>query len=428
MQEWRKMKIIRGKSIVKDICVGKILFYKKNMEMYVNGPFIVASEDLLPCETTLFPQELILGYLLRGGSVNSHAAILARNMEVPIVVNIGKALKQEYDGELAIIDGYTGKIYIRPNVKTVVAMRKKLDKTKQCKAELASLIGKKNRTIDGKQIKVLANASNLTDIDRACMNDAEGIGLFRSESIYLKGEQIPSEEEQFLLYCQILKKMEHKEVIIRTMDMGADNQASYLKLDEEINPALGYRAIRISITKPELFKPQLRALYRASAYGNISIMYPMIISVEEVKLIKEMERQVKDELRKEGFPYNSNMPSGIMIETPAAALISDKLAKEVDFFSVGTNDLIQYTLALDRQNAKLDFFYDSHHEAVLRLIEMTTQNAHKEGIWVGICGELASDTSLTERFVRMGIDQLSVVPAMILPLRKEIRTLDLKRE
>lgn len=422
------MIIIRGKSIVQDICMGKILFYKKDMELCMNEPFIIASEDLLPCETMHLPQELILGYMLRGGSVNSHAAILAKNMEIPIVVDIGKALKQEYDGELAIIDGYTGKIYIQPNQKTVVAMQMKIDKTKQRKAELTTLIGKKNKTIDGKQIKVLANASNLTDIDRACINDAEGIGLFRSESIYLKGEQSPSEEEQFLLYCQIIKKMGDKEVIIRTMDMGADNQAPYLKLDEEINPALGYRAIRISLTKPELFKPQLRAIYRASAYGNISIMYPMIISVEEVKLIKQMEQKVKEELRNEGIPHNPNMPSGIMIETPAAALISDKLAKEVDFFNVGTNDLIQYTLALDRQNAKLDFFYHSNHDAVLRLIEIATQNAHNEGIWIGICGELASDTSLTEQFVKMGIDKLSVVPGMILPIRKKIRTLNLKRE
>lgn len=403
----------------------RILSGQQEGELLLAEPSIIAADDLVPSETIQLPAHLVLGFVMRRGSVSSHTAILARSMGIPAIVDVGLGLKEEYDGELAVIDGYTGKLYVRPQEDILIAMRGKKEQSQRYKAGLLDLKGKQNITRDGRTVKVFANAGSLSDVENAIANDAGGIGLFRSELLYMEGASAPGEERQFSLYRSVLERMEGKEVIIRTMDIGADKQVPYLNLEKEENPAMGYRAIRISLSRPELFKTQLRALYRASAYGRLSIMYPMITSVEEVERIRETEKEVKDQLTAQGIPFDRQTLSGIMIETPAAALISDELARRVDFFSVGTNDLTQYTLAVDRSNARLDSFCNTHHKAVLRLISMAVHNAHKAGIWIGICGELAGDMDLTEEFLRMGVDELSVAPGMILPLRQRIRQLDL---
>ena len=344
-------------------------------------------------------------------------------MNIPAIIGLGEALTQEYDGKMAIVDGFTGIMYIDPDEKTMEEMKAKQQKDLEQKALLEQLKGKENITKEGQKINVYANIGNVADLGAVLKNDAGGIGLFRSEFLYLENETYPTEEQQFAVYKQVAETMAGKKVIIRTLDIGADKQVDYFNLDKEENPALGYRAIRICLTRPEIFKTQLRALYRAAVYGNLSIMFPMIISVAEVKKIKEIIEEVKDELKAEGIPYKEDVETGIMIETPASVMVSRELAKEVDFFSVGTNDLTQYTLAIDRQNSKLDEFYDPHHPAVLSMIKMAADNAHAEGKWIGICGELGADLDLTEEFLKMGLDELSVSPAMVLPLRKRIRDL-----
>ncbi len=383
-------------------------------------PVIILAEDLAPSETVQLDKEMLLGFITRQGSSNSHTAILARTMDIPAVIQANVDLNPDYDGKLAILDGFTGDIYIDPDEATLEEKQKRLKKHLEEKELLLELKGKEDVTQDGKAIHLYANIGSIADVVKVLKNDAHGIGLFRSEFLYLESSDYPTEEEQFRAYKTVAENMAGKKVIIRTLDIGADKQVDYFKLDKEENPALGYRAIRICLTRPDLFKTQLRALYRASYYGQISIMFPMITSVEEVKEIKVIVQEVKDELTRDQLPFKE-IELGIMIETPAAALISDELAKEVDFFSIGTNDLTQYTLAIDRQNAKLDCFYNAHHEAVLKLIEMTVNNGHKSGAWVGICGELAADTRLTERFIKMGVDELSVSPSMILRVRKKIR-------
>lgn len=390
-------------------------------------PSIIAADDLTPSETVLLPADKVLGFILRKGSLSSHTAILARSMGIPAVVALGDGLGGQYDGEIGIIDGYHGILYIAPDEETRHRMEENRIKSRQHKNMLEALKGKENITLDGRRIKVFANAGNLADIDNACKNDAGGIGLFRSEMLYMEGQQAPTEEYQFSVYKEVLERMDGSEVVIRTLDIGADKQVPCVPMEKEENPAMGLRAIRLSLSRPELLQTQLRALYRAGVYGKLSIMYPMITSMEEVRRLRQWEERVKTELTAEGIPFSDKVPSGIMIETPAAALISEELAEEVDFFSVGTNDLIQYTLALDRQNSKLDEFYSPGHKAVVKLIEMTVQNAHKAGIRVGICGEMAADTDMTETFLRLGVDELSVAPGMILPLRKKIRELDLSR-
>ena len=345
-------------------------------------------------------------------------------MNIPAVIGIGEDLKKEYDGKEAIVDGMEGVIYIDPDKETFTRMREKQKEDQEQKALLEQLKGKENITKSGQKVMVYANIGNLSDVGAVLKNDAGGIGLFRSEFLYLESETFPTEEEQFKVYKQVAENMAGKRVIIRTLDIGADKQVDYFGLDKEENPALGYRAIRICLTRQEIFKTQLRALYRASAYGQIAIMFPMIISVDEIKQIKKIIEEVKQELKEEGIDFRENVELGVMIETPAAVMVSRDLAKEVDFFSVGTNDLTQYTLAIDRQNQKLEPFYDSHHPAVLSMIRMAAENAHAEGKWIGICGELGADLSLTETFLEMGIDELSVAPGMILPLRKRIREAD----
>ena len=386
-------------------------------------PSIIAADDLAPSETVQLDKEKVLAFTTMYGSSNSHTAILARTMNIPAIIGLGEALTQEYDGKMAIVDGFTGIMYIDPDEKTMEEMKAKQQKDLEQKALLEQLKGKENITKEGQKINVYANIGNVADLGAVLKNDAGGIGLFRSEFLYLENETYPTEEQQFAVYKQVAETMAGKKVIIRTLDIGADKQVDYFNLDKEENPALGYRAIRICLTRPEIFKTQLRALYRAAVYGNLSIMFPMIISVAEVKKIKEIIEEVKDELKAEGIPYKEDVETGIMIETPASVMVSRELAKEVDFFSVGTNDLTQYTLAIDRQNSKLDEFYDPHHPAVLSMIKMAADNAHAEGKWIGICGELGADLELTEEFLKMGLDELSVSPAMVLPLRKRIRDL-----
>ena len=342
-------------------------------------------------------------------------------MNIPAVIGLGEALKEEYDGKVAIVDGVDGKVYIDPDEETMASMQKKQKKDQEQKELLNQLKGKENVTKSGQKVNVYANIGNLADVGAVLKNDAGGIGLFRSEFLYLESDTYPTEEQQFAVYKQVAENMAGKKVIIRTLDIGADKQVDYFGLDKEENPALGYRAIRICLTRKEIFKTQLRALYRAAMFGNISIMFPMIISVAEVHEIKAIIAEVKEELKNEGIPFKDDVELGVMIETPASVMISRELAKEVDFFSVGTNDLTQYTLAIDRQNAKLDKFYDPHHPAVLAMIKMAADNAHAEGAWIGICGELGADLELTEEFLKMGLDELSVSPAMVLPLRKRIR-------
>lgn len=382
---------------------------------------IIAADDLAPSETVQLDKEKVLGFATMYGSANSHTAILARTMNIPAVIGLGESLLPEYDGKMAVIDGFTGTLYIEPDEETMKVMQEKRQKDVEQKALLEQLKGKENVTKSGQKINVYANIGNVSDVGAVLKNDAGGIGLFRSEFLYLENSDFPTEEQQFAVYKQVAENMAGKKVIIRTLDIGADKQVDYFGLDKEENPALGYRAIRICLTRPEIFKTQLRALYRAAVYGNISIMFPMIISVDEVRKIKEIIAEVKEELRNEGIPFKEDVELGIMIETPASVMMSRELAKEVDFFSVGTNDLTQYTLAIDRQNSKLDAFYDPHHPAVLAMIKMAAENAHAEGAWIGICGELGADLELTEEFLKMGLDELSVSPAMVLPLRKRIR-------
>ena len=384
-------------------------------------PCIIAADDLAPSETVQLDKSKVLGFATMYGSSNSHTAILARTMNIPAVIGLGEELLSEYDGKMAAIDGFTGTLYIEPDEETMKAMQEKRAKDLEQKALLEQLKGKENVTKSGQKINVYANIGNVSDLGAVLKNDAGGIGLFRSEFLYLENTDFPTEDQQFSVYKQVAESMAGKKVIIRTLDIGADKQVDYFGLDKEENPALGYRAIRICLTRTEIFKTQLRALYRAAVYGNISIMFPMIISVDEVRKIKEIIAEVKEELKNEGIPFKEDVELGIMIETPASVMVSRELAKEVDFFSVGTNDLTQYTLAIARQNSKLDQFYDPHHPAVLAMIKMAADNAHAEGAWIGICGELGADLELTEEFLKMGLDELSVSPAMVLPLRKRIR-------
>lgn len=381
-------------------------------------PVIVAADDLMPSETVQMDKEKVLAFATRLGSSNSHTAILARTMNIPALTGI--PVMPEWDGRLAIVDGHSGTLILDPDEESLAEMKQRKENDREVRRLLQELKGKENITLDGKKISVYANIGSLADVGTVLSNDGGGIGLFRSEFIYLGKSSLPTEEEQFQIYKSVAEMMAGKKVIIRTLDIGADKQADYLGLEKEDNPAMGFRAIRICLSRPEIFRTQLRAVYRASAFGNISVMYPMITSVEEVKKILRIVENVKNELTESGIPWGE-VEQGIMIETPAAALISDLLAKEVDFFSIGTNDLTQYTLAMDRQNSKLDEFYNPHHEAVLRLIEQVVRNGHREGCWVGICGELGADLELTERFLRMGIDELSVAPGMILAVRKQIR-------
>ena len=384
-------------------------------------PCIIAADDLAPSETVQLDKSKVLGFATMYGSSNSHTAILARTMNIPAVIGLGEDLLTKYDGKMAVIDGFTGMLYIDPDEETMKVMEEKRAKDQEQKALLEQLKGKENVTKSGQKINVYANIGNVSDVGAVLKNDAGGIGLFRSEFLYLENSDFPTEEQQFAVYKQVAENMAGKKVIIRTLDIGADKQVDYFGLDKEENPALGYRAIRICLTRKEIFKTQLRALYRAAMFGNISIMFPMIISVAEVHEIKAIIAEVKEELKNEGIPFKDDVDLGVMIETPASVMISRELAKEVDFFSVGTNDLTQYTLAIDRQNAKLDKFYDPHHPAVLAMIKMAADNAHAEGAWIGICGELGADLELTEEFLKMGLDELSVSPAMVLPLRKRIR-------
>lgn len=408
---------------VKDISerVVSILSGSQEGGLVTDTPVILASDDLAPSETVQLDKDMVLSFVTQGGSTNSHTAILARTMNIPAIIGLGEGLTEEYEGKMGIVDGATGKLFIEPDEETLKEYREKQAEYQEKQELLQKLKGEENISLDGQKVKLYANIGNASDIGAVLQNDAAGIGLFRSEFLYLENDDFPTEEEQFKVYKYVAETMAGKQVIIRTLDIGADKQIDYFNLPKEENPAMGYRAIRICLTQKDIFKTQLRALFRASAFGNIAIMFPMIIALEEVLEIKEIVEEVKKELDDEGIPYNKETQLGIMIETPAAAVISDDLAKEVDFFSVGTNDLTQYTTAVDRQNANLEKFYHPHHKALLRLIKMAADNAHKNGIWIGICGELGADMELTEAFLAMGIDELSVSPACILPLRKKIR-------
>lgn len=383
-------------------------------------PSVIVADDLSPSETVQMDKEKILAFVTVHGSTNSHTAILARMMNIPALIGVPLALDELKNGTTAVVDGFTGQVTFEPDEETQAATLKKVQEEKEKLALLQELKGKENITLDGKKINIYANIGSVGDIGYVLENDAGGIGLFRSEFLYLGRNDFPTEEEQFQAYKQVVQTMAGKKVIIRTLDIGADKQVDYFNLGNEENPALGYRAIRICLKQPDIFKTQLRALFRAAVYGNLSIMYPMITSVEEVEKIYEIVKEVEIELKAQEIQYR--IPEqGIMIETPAAVMVSDRLAEMVDFFSIGTNDLTQYTLAIDRQNEKLDDFYNPHHEAVLRMIQMVVDNAHKCGKWAGICGELGADLTLTEKFVRMGLDELSVAPSMILKLRKIVR-------
>ena len=387
-------------------------------------PVLLAADDLAPSETVQLDKSKILGFITAGGSGSSHTAILARTMGIPAIVGVGDALKPEYEGRQVIIDGATGNVVIDPDDMTRDRLLKKREEQLRLQRLLESLKGQPNITKDGKSIRIYCNIGSPEDVHAVQVNDGGGIGLFRSEFLYLNCDDYPTEDQQFEAYKQVLSDMEDKEVIIRTCDIGADKQIGYFNLPKEDNPAMGMRALRISLTRPDFFRTQLRALYRASAFGKLGIMFPMVTSVWEVREAKKLCEEVKRELKAEGIPYSEDVQIGIMIETPAAAIMSDRLAKEVDFFSCGTNDLTQYTLACDRQNNDLGRFYDPHHPAVLRLLQMVTENAHKNGIWVGICGELGADLTLTETFLAIGIDELSVSPRAVLPLRNAVRRTD----
>ena len=386
-------------------------------------PVIVVAEDLAPSETVQMDKEKLLAFVTRLGSANSHTAILARTMNIPALIEVD--IKEEWNGKMAVVDGYTGTFYIDPDEETLKKMQEKKEEDIKARELLQELKGKEDVTVDGKHIKLYANIGGVKDVASVLANDAAGIGLFRSEFLYLEADNYPDEEAQFQAYKTVAENMAGKKVIVRTLDIGADKQVDYFNLDHEENPAMGYRAIRICLDRRDIFRTQLRALLRASAYGNIGIMYPMIISVDEVKEIKKIVESIKAELTEKGIEYGE-VAQGIMIETPAAVMISDLLAEEVDFFSIGTNDLTQYTLAIDRQNSKLDNIYDAHHPAVLRMIQQTIENGHKAGCWVGICGELGADMTLTETFLKMGIDELSVSPTFVLPIRKLIREMSTK--
>ena len=390
-------------------------------------PVIIVADDLAPSETVQLNKDLVLSFVTVHGSVNSHTAILARTMSIPALIGTDIPLTDAIDGKLGIVDGRNGCIYVDPDEDTLSKMQQLKQEEQEKKELLQTLKGRENITIDGKKIMLYANIGNSKDLAAVLQNDAGGIGLFRSEFLYLERETFPTEEEQFQIYRTVAETMAGKPVIIRTLDIGADKKCDYFEMEPEENPAMGCRAIRICLTRPEIFKTQLRALFRASAFGNISIMYPMIISVEEVHQIKEIVAEVKQELTEQGVAFGEPK-QGIMIETPAAVMMSAELAKEVDFFSIGTNDLTQYTLAIDRQNPKLDAFYDPHHPAVLRMIQMVVENAHKAGIWAGICGELGADQTLTRRFLAMGVDELSMSPGSILPVRKIILETDVTKE
>ena len=397
-----------------------------NVEMY--DKMIVCAEDLAPSETVSLDKDKVVAFVTVHGSSNSHTAILARNMNIPAVIGVGdEFLEKVNDGDEAFVDVFTGEIFVNPDAETREKLVTRQQSEDEKKRLLQELKGKENVTEDGKRINIVANLGSVDNIGAVLLNDAGGIGLFRSEFLYLENSDYPTEEQQFLAYKRVLESMAGKKVIIRTLDIGADKQVDYFGMNKEENPALGYRAIRICLTRPEIFKVQLRALYRASVFGNLGIMFPMITSVREVEQILAICDEVKKELSEQGITYSKTIEVGIMIETPAAAIISDKLAPLVDFFSVGTNDLTQYTLACDRQNPDIEAFCDTHHEAILRLIEMAAENAHKNGIWIGICGELAADTSLTETFLRMGIDELSVSPSFVLKVRDTVRHCNLSK-
>ncbi|MDY5807593.1 MAG: phosphoenolpyruvate--protein phosphotransferase [Lachnospira sp.] len=417
---------MRGRAAdVKDITerIINILMGGRKGGINSDEPVIVLAEDLAPSETVQMDKSKILSFVSEKGSVNSHTSILARTMGIPALIGADVPLDESVDGHMGIVDGNNGYLYIDPDDETLEIMRKEQKKDSEKKELLLQLKGKEDVTLDGIHIKLYANIGNIKDVVNVLNNDAAGIGLFRSEFIYLERDTYPTEEEQFSIYRKVAESMAGKPVIIRTLDIGADKQAEYFNLGKEENPALGLRAIRICLQRPEVFKTQLRALYRASAYGNISIMYPMVTSVSEIDRIKAIEQEVKEELARDGISMG-NPKTGIMIETPAAVIISRELAKKVDFFSIGTNDLTQYTLAIDRQNSNLDEFYDSHHPAVLEMIRMVVDNAHKEGIWAGICGELGADTTLTKEFLSMGVDELSVSAGKLLAIRKIIRETD----
>ena len=401
-----------------------ILSGRENGSAIGDEPVIIVADDLAPSETVQMDKEKLLAFVTEHGSANSHTAILARTMNIPSL--IGVSIQEEWNGKMAVVDGYSGTLYVEPEEDILNLMKARKEEDVRAKELLLELKGKEDVTLDGKSIRLYANIGSVKDIASVLANDAAGIGLFRSEFLYLESSDYPDEEKQFQTYKTVAENMAGKKVIVRTLDIGADKQADYFQIDHEENPAMGFRAIRICLERTEIFKTQLRALFRASAYGNIAIMYPMIISVDEVRRIKEIVAEVKKELDEQGIAYGE-VEQGIMIETPAAVMISDLLAEEVDFFSIGTNDLTQYTLAIDRQNSKLDNIYDSHHPAVLRMIQQTIENGHKHGCWVGICGELGADMTLTETFLKMGIDELSVSPSFVLPIRKLIREMDTRK-
>ena len=400
----------------------------KSEENPLDDKVIICADDLAPSETVSLDKDKVLAFVTAHGSSNSHTAILARNMNIPAIIGVGDTFLDEIrDGQSAIVDGYMGEIYLEPDKETMQNYVLKQKNDEEHRKLLQNLKGKENVTLDGTKINIFANIGGVDNIGAVLANDAGGIGLFRSEFLYLENSDFPTEEQQFTAYKKVLESMAGKKVIIRTLDIGADKQADYFGLKKEENPALGMRAIRICLTRPEIFKTQLRALYRASVFGKLGIMFPMITSESEVRKVLEICDEVKSELKQEGIEYSENVELGIMIETPAAAIISDKLAPLVDFFSVGTNDLTQYTLACDRQNPDIENFVDTHHEAVLRLIEMAADNAHKNGAWIGICGELAADTTLTETFLKMGIDELSVSPSFVLKVRDVVRKIDINK-
>lgn len=414
---------MRGRAAdVKDISgrVLGILNGASTAEVTADEPAIIVADDLAPSETVQMDKSKVLSFVTVHGSLNSHTAILARTMSIPALVGTNLTPDTSVDGKFAVVDGTAGKLYVEPDAKTMKELEQRQREFLEQKELLETMKGKETVTPDGQKMMLYANIGNTNDLATVIQNDAEGIGLFRSEFIYLERDHFPTEEEQFEIYKQVAETLAGKRVIIRTLDIGADKQCDYFELEKEENPAMGCRAIRICLTRPEVFKTQLRALFRASAFGKIAIMYPMITSVEEVRKIREIVAEVKAELDVQSIEYGE-VEQGIMIETPAAVMISDLLAEEVDFFSIGTNDLTQYTLAIDRQNTKLDMFFDPHHPAVLRMIRMVVENAHKKGIWVGICGELGADMELTREFLAMGVDELSVSPGRILPLRKLIR-------
>jgi phosphotransferase system enzyme I (PtsI) len=398
---------------------------KSSSNFDLTEPSIILAEDLAPSETVQLDKEKVLAFVTVRGSTNSHTAILARMMSIPALVNTKIDLEDGLTGKIAIVNGNTGEFIVEPDEQLLAEVKKVQEEEQEKRYLLQTLKGKDNITLDGQKINLYANIGSLSDLASVLQNDAGGIGLFRSEFLYLERDTYPTEEEQFQVYKQVAETMAGKKIIIRTLDIGADKQVDYFELEKEENPAMGYRAIRICLDRIEVFKTQLKAIFRASAFGNIAIMYPMIISVEEIYKIKEVVAEVKAELSKNNVTIGK-VEQGIMIETPAAVMISDLLAKEVDFFSIGTNDLSQYTLAIDRMNQKLENFFNPHHEAVLRMIRMVVENGHKEGIWIGICGELGADLSLTKTFLEMGIDELSVAPPYILPLRAEIRKLNIK--